>query len=270
MIEKSLISLNGLEFVMTYRGSTLERRENLRGILRHLDSTYSDYTVYLIEADATPTFHWSGLGDEKIRHVFVCDNGPFPKARLCNLGARMCTGDIICFHDADMISNPDYLPLCINAIRHGTASDALCPFTNVINVTGVYRDAFIASGDYAILKPFLESDRPEEMEILYANTPGAIVLIKRSDYMRVGGYDPRFIGWGGEDDDLLTRAVRLGVRWHSVPDANASLFHLHHDNTSRHAAIAAAERNREAAAETHALSQEELEARAAELAKYFD
>lgn len=269
MSENSLISLGGLELIMTYRGATQERRDNLRGVLRHLDSTYSDYTVYLIEADATPTFHWSGSGDKKIRHLFIHDDGPFPRARLCNLGAKLCTGDVICFHDADMVANPDLFPACVDALRYGAHSDALCPFLRVINVAGVFREAFIRSGNYSALKPYLEADLAEGMALLYANTAGGIVLIKRAEYRRVGGHDPRFIGWGGEDDDLLTRATRLGVRWHSVPEQRAALFHLHHDAASRRDAIAAAERNREAAARTGAMPLVELQARAAELAKYF-
>ncbi len=270
MSENERISLGGLEIIMTYRGATQERRENLRGVLRHLDLAYCDYVLYLLEADATPTFHWSGFGDEKIRHIFIHDDGPFPKAKLCNLGARLCTGNIICFHDADMIANPEYMPLSIASLTDGTASDALCPFLRVINITGDFRSDFIRSGNYAALEEYLESDLPDGMEVLYENTPGAIVLMKRSEYMRVGGYDPRFTGWGGEDDDLLTRATRLGVRWHSIPESRAALFHLHHDATSRQDAIAAAQRNREAAAQTHAMPLPELEARAAELAKYFD
>ncbi|WP_244815107.1 galactosyltransferase-related protein [Caballeronia sp. Lep1P3] len=270
MSQSRRISLGGLEIIMTYRGATQERRDNLRGVLRHLHRTYSDYIVYLIEADATPTFHWSGIGDENIRHLFVPDSGPFPKAKLCNLGARMCTGEVICFYDADMVANPEILPLAVNALKEGKNSDALCPFLRVINITGDYRKDFIDSGNYDLLNPYVDADLPDDMQVLYENTPGAIVLIKRSEYRRVGGYDPRFIGWGGEDDDLLTRASRLGVRWHSLRETQASLFHLHHDSTSRHAAIEAAQRNVEAAAETHALSLPELEARAAELARYFD
>ncbi|MDR5737416.1 MULTISPECIES: galactosyltransferase-related protein [unclassified Caballeronia] len=269
MSEKKLISLHGLEMIMTYRGSTQERRENLRGVLRHLNLTYSDYTLYLMEADATPTFHWSGLGDEKIRHVFVHDDGPFPKAKLCNLGARLCTGEVICFHDADKIANPEYLPLCIHAIKNGVSSDALCPFLRVFNVTNALRKDFIDAGNYALFEPYLETALPEAMEMLYENTPGAIVLIKRADYVRVGGYDPRYTGWGGEDDDFLSRAIRLGVRWHSIQEPRAALFHLHHDSTSRRDALIAAERNRQAAAETRDMPLPKLEARAAELAKYF-
>ncbi len=209
---------------------------------------------------------------QKSATYFIREDGPFPKAMLCNLGARMCAGKIICFHDADMIANPHYFPLCVNAVRHGMSSDALCPFLSVIHQYGRrLRNAFIESGDYANLRPYVEGDLPDDMRLLCFTTTrrAPIVIIKHADDIRVGGYDPRFIGWGGEDDELLTRATRLGVRWHSVPDAGAVLFHLHHDTNSRLGALAAAEQNRAAASEAHTLPQADLEARAAELAKYF-
>jgi predicted glycosyltransferase involved in capsule biosynthesis len=270
MNQSDLISLQGLELIMTYRGSTQERRDNLQGVLRHLKNTYRDYTLYLIEADKAPTFQWSDLADYNLRHVFVHDNGPFPKARLCNLGVRMCTGDVICFHDADMIANPEYFSRSMDLLKFGTGSDALCPFLRVINVDGDFRERFIESGDYRILEPYLESEHPEGIKLLYNNTAGAIVFFKRAEYRRVGGYDPRYVGWGGEDDDLLTRAARLGVRWHSLPNQRAALFHLHHDAASRVEAIEAAEANVAFAAETASMPQADLEARAAELSRYFD
>jgi GT2 family glycosyltransferase len=269
MSQPELLSLEGLELIMTYRGSTRERRENLRGVLRHLRRTYRDYTVYLIEADSTPTFHWSGPADANIRHVFIHDDGPFPKAMLCNLGVRLCTGKLICFHDADMIANPHYLSRLVRAMNREDNSDAVNPFLRVINVRADWREEFIDTGDYHNLEPYLEGELPEGMEMLYTNTPGAIVLFRRSEYMRVGGYDPRYIGWGGEDDDLLWRAGRLGVRWHSISDSRAALFHLHHGSASRADAIAAAECNRTAAAETATMPLADLEARAAELSRYF-
>ncbi|WP_250514040.1 glycosyltransferase family 2 protein [Caballeronia sp. INDeC2] len=271
MTETNLISLRGLELIITYRGASQERRDNLRGVLRHLDRTYSDYQLWLIEADAAPTFSWSELGDPKIRHLFIHDTGPFPKARLVNLGALMAKSEIICMHDADMIANPFYMKGALDALMDQNSSDALCPFTRVLNVSGNRRLSFIESGDFNEFAPFLECDLPDEINLLYANTPGAINLFKRADFIRVGGLDPSFIGWGGEDDDLFSRAARLGVRWHALSDSQAALFHLNHDSASR---VEISEeqlsaKNREMAYRTAEIPIEELEARAAELAKYF-
>jgi len=243
MTETSLISLRGLELIITYRGASQERRDNLRGVLRHLNRTYSDYQIWLIEADAAPTFSWSEFGDSKIKHVFIHDTGPFPKARLVNLGALM----------------------------DQNSSDVLCPFTRVLNVSGNRRQSFIESGNFDEFAPFLASDLPDDMSLLYVSTPGAINFFRRAEFIRVGGLNPGFIGWGGEDDELFVRAARLGVRWHSFSNLQATLFHLNHDSASRtqlvHEELTA--RNRQMAFQTDDIPMEELEARAAELAKYF-
>lgn len=271
MTESSLISLRGLELIITYRGADQERRDNLRGVLRHLHRTYSDYQIWLIEADAAPTFAWSELSDPKIRHLFVHDTGPFPKARLVNLGVLMTKSPIICMHDADMIANPPYMKFSVDALMDRDASDALCPFTRVLNVSGNRRDSFIQSGDYSEFAPFLEGDLPDEVNLLYVNTPGAINLFRREHFIRVGGLDPRFVGWGGEDDDLFIRAARLGVRWHALAGPPATLFHLNHGSALRVETIGQAHsaKNRELAFRTDEIAIEELEAHAAQLSKYF-
>jgi len=271
MTENNVISLRGLEMIITYRGANHERRDNLSAVLRHLARTYSDYQIWLIEADATPRFDWCEFGDPRIRHLFVHDTGPFPKARLVNLGALMAKSPMICLHDADMIANPSFMKAALDALIDCNNSDALCPFTRVLNVSGNRRQSFIESGDFAEFAPFLESDLPDEISLLYANTPGAINLFKRAEFIRIGGLDPGFIGWGGEDDDLFLRAARLGVRWHALSDPKAALFHLHHDSASRLQICEEEDsaRNRRMASRTGEISIEELEARAAELAKFF-
>jgi hypothetical protein len=46
--------------------------------------------------------------------------------------------------------------------------------------------------------------------ILYAGTFGKIAMA-RENFMRLGGYDEQFIGWGYEDADMRRRAARLGL-----------------------------------------------------------
>jgi hypothetical protein len=53
------------------------------------------------------------------------------------------------------------------------------------------------------------------------------VGVWRSDVERVNGFDERFEGWGGEDDDLRTRLVQAGVTMRSIRDLSVS-YHLWH------------------------------------------
>lgn len=50
---------------MSYRGSSIDREDALYTVLRHLDLTYKDYKILLLEADNTPKFNWDKLADKK-------------------------------------------------------------------------------------------------------------------------------------------------------------------------------------------------------------
>lgn len=262
------LSLQHIDLIVPYREGSQERRDNLYGVLRHLVETYRDCSIWLMEADARPHFDWSRLGDASIRHVFIHHDGPFPKARLCNMGARLANSRVLCFHDADSVAMPHALVGAVDGLLHGTASDAICPYWSVINVEGSVRRRFLDTADVGPLSSLDPATLPPETALLYASANGGVVLFKRQDYLRVGGYNEHLEGWGGEDDELLRRATRLGVRWHSfVPP----LIHLHHDTASRSAWIEAT-RNSENVRRADAIvgmSDEAVQALAVELSAQF-
>ena len=222
-----------MDIIVTYRGANADRRANLRAVLRHLDRTYEDYTLWLLEADRAPTFNWGELADEKVRHVFIYDAGPFPKAKLCNMGMRLTRSAIVCLHDSDMIAPPAIMKFCVDDLLNRGATDVWCPFEHIVNVAGELREQFSATGDFSLLDPYRETHAPfaTDMTLLYDSNSGGINLMRRETFQLIGGFDDRFTGWGGEDNDILCRARRLNIRWHSI--AARRMFHLHHDSPSR-------------------------------------
>lgn len=230
------LSLRDLDIVIPFRQSSEERRENLHAVLAHLALTYSDYRVWLMEADVTPKFDWALAADMNVRHIFVPHGGRFPKAALCNMGARLSRSPVICFHDADSLANPSLMSYCVGAMLDHDKSDALCAYGTVINVSGKLKQSFIEDPSYAIFSELKMEDLPVDAQILYMSANGGIVFFHRGAYVRVGGYNEQLEGWGGEDDELFSRATRLGLAWHSFP--GWPLIHLHHGSASRNEAIA--------------------------------
>lgn len=231
-IEK--ISLRNIDIVVSYREANEERRENLYAVLAHLAHTYADYRLWLMEGAAEPSFDWMRLKDPKIRHVFIAHAGPFPKSMLYNAGVRLCLSPVICFHDADSVARPAVLRECVDALLDRQDCEVLCPYWSVINVAGALKQSFVEEPDYERLASIHDASLPADANQMYATANGGIVLFKKQEYIRVGGYNARIEGWGGEDDELLRRAGRLGLRWHSV---HTPLVHLHHDSNSRAAHI---------------------------------
>ncbi|WP_422097805.1 galactosyltransferase-related protein [Variovorax sp.] len=268
MAEATKTSLRDIDIIVSYREANEERRENLYTVLAHLAHTYTDYRLWLLEAAAMPSFDWNRLGDPNIRHVFVPHDGPFPKSMLYNTGVRLARSPVICFHDADSIAMPWAMRACVDALLEGPDSDALCPYWSVINIAGALKQDFMADPDHARLAAIDPKNLPEDAIVLYPNANGGIVFFKRGEYIRVGGYNARLEGWGGEDDELLRRASRLGVRWHSM---DVPLFHLHHDSASRqeHKEGIRDTQNQRAPEAIVDMSQDEVEALARELSGFF-
>ena len=58
-----------------------------------------------------------------------------------------------------------------------------------------------------------------------------LVVCQREDFLRIGGYDEVFRGWGAEDRDLYARLERLGCR--RRPFAAGGLRAIAHDDAQR-------------------------------------
>ena len=59
---------------------------------------------------------------------------------------------------------------------------------------------------------------------------GALVLFRREFYMLLGGWDERFLGWGGEDNAMDIKVARAQIQPLVLNIADG--FHLHHARTN--------------------------------------
>jgi GT2 family glycosyltransferase len=55
---------------------------------------------------------------------------------------------------------------------------------------------------------------------------GGLVIVQRDYLQLLGGWDERFLGWGGEDDAMSLKVARAGIQVHVMQ--NAPAYHLHH------------------------------------------
>lgn len=225
---------------MAYRQASPERAENLRATLGFLQRTYCDFDLVLVEGDATPRFDLHGLRAANLLYHFVEDPGPFNKARLLNLGARVSRSPVICFHDADMIGWPHLMRHAVDVLLDADISDVRTPHWSILNVAGGLKRRFCRTLDFAVFGAIDATALPPDVTRLYDNQSSGVTFWQKAKFIACGGYHEGFADWGGEDDELLMRATRLGLRWHSVPPPT---FHLHHDAADRTGHLARAHRD---------------------------
>ena len=262
----SKISLHNVDIIMSYRGNTSEREENLYAVLHYFDLAHSDYTIWLMEADAVPKFDWHRLSNPRVQHVFTYNNGPFPKAHLYNLGAKISQCEALFFMDIDCVPNPHVLSSCIYNILTVPDNDVICPYHGAINVTGDTKQRFLQAPSFDLFKGISKTALTDDTSMLYEGSMGGAFIFRRSTFIRIGGLDTSFIGWGGEDNELFFRSQRLGVNWVSM---DTPLFHLHHDSTSRDEWTAKAEANARRAYLSQTMPMSELESHTERLKRFF-
>lgn len=221
--------------------------DRLRVLLRALDQQAGGVRFEAIVADdgsPVPPPVPDGLG-------FACtvvrqpDLG-FRAAAAHNLGAERAAGEFLLFLDADTLPTATYLRAMVDRLRaidegHG------------VLVVGRRRHAALGGVPAGTVLAFLRTGgepppvigdlgEPRWLRDGYARTAdlhrsgdedfrlviSAVLGVDRRVWAAAGGFDPSFVGYGGEDWDLAWRAWLAGadrahapdaVAWHDGPDA---------------------------------------------------
>jgi len=158
-----------------------------------------------------------------VRLVRQVDLG-FRAAAARNLGAAAATGEVLVFLDADTTPEPGF----VDAIVRRAAA---CP--DVLAV-GRRRHADLSGDGRELPEPtWLTEAYAASADLLHADgrsfrfVISAVLAVRRELFDDLGGFDERYVGYGGEDWDLAYRAWNAGavlvheraaVAWHDGPD----------------------------------------------------
>jgi hypothetical protein len=124
---------------------------------------------------------------------------PYNRGWALNAGVRAARGEIVVLHDADMI-----VPQRFAAAIHERMSRGL---------DALRLPRFIFYLDEPTSRLIAEERRmPARLAVdqIVANNPTPIALT-RDAYLRIGGHDEAFYGWGAEDNEFLDRARTLRI-----------------------------------------------------------
>lgn len=186
----------------------------------------------------------------RLVHVRQRDGG-WRKARILDLAAREASGEYLVFLDGDSIPRRGFLQAMRRAALPGwfLASKRLHLSRRLSERVLEHRipvwrwsaprwlllhprEVLTSDRELArpgLLLPVRDRRRPwrgGEFTPPY-DAFGFCFGVWRADFERVGGFDLRFTGWGGEDEDIAARLRRLGLRcgW---PGPRATMLHLWH------------------------------------------
>jgi len=167
--------------------------------------------------------YWSRISGFRVLEG-VHEDGPFNRSMAINqAAAQRFWDDVAVVADADsFVPERKLIEACEVARDSGKL---VCPFTFVLQLGESFTRSLIA-GPVTEIKYFdAEHVRTKPIE-----TQSNTLVVPRALWDEIGGFDERFVGWGGEDNAFWRAAeIRRGGQVIRLPGA---VFHLWHEPAS--------------------------------------
>jgi hypothetical protein len=144
---------------------------------------------------------------------------PFSKTLAVNRAFARSTGDVIGMLDADVWVDVEHTREAVDLIARGEAR-WVKPANKVFRLTEAATHRLLAQPP-TIPFPSHARDDFESVRKIW----GLYHLFPRAAFEAIGGYDPRFRGWGGEDTAAI---AAMDTLWGEHTMLVHPLYHLHH------------------------------------------
>jgi len=226
-----------ISFIVHYRKDTEERVKNLHIVYDYYKAIYPNSEFIFVEDDSQKTIHKIIKKEDK--YIFHKNDGVYNKCLSYNKGLKEATSDVVCFLDIDCLVSIDSLT---KGVTLSSKKDIICIGYNrtAIYLEHEFKSQLYDKKGHELFK-FIESNidltkvYTGYKNNLYAvgNTQavGGCLIGRKETFNKINGFNPNFIGWGYEDNEIISRAGLLDVTVKQLGNAASSwiLFHLPHE-----------------------------------------
>jgi hypothetical protein len=210
-----------VSFIIGHRGA--ERVPHLLATVRSiLAQSGAHVECLLVEQAWEPTL--TGRLPARVRHLHTrppTPDMPYARAWAFNRGAREARGEILVFHDNDILVPADYAAELVRLTGRGYEAARLQRYVFYLDAHDT--DALFRTGALP---------RRLTPELARQNCDGGTLAVRRDAYFALGGHDETFIGWGGEDNEMFDRCRTLKC----YPFGYLPFLHLYHAPQPGHGA----------------------------------
>jgi predicted glycosyltransferase involved in capsule biosynthesis len=164
------------------------------------------------------------------KYYFVPGEGIFHKTYLLNIGLSYVKTKFVMAYDIDLIPYQDCLSKHLN-LTINNHSFLVTGYRLMLNES--YLEDFNQLESYAQQGEISNEDQPTALKknLISFEKMGVLPIFETEKLLKIGGWDENFLGWGGEDQDLIQRyCLTYNYTMCKVPEL--VYLHLKHDYES--------------------------------------
>jgi len=226
-----------ISFIIHFRKDTEHRMDNLSIVYDYYKTIYPNSEFIFVEDDSQERIKHLIHNDDK--YIFFNNSGTYNKCIGYNMGLKQASNDVVCFLDIDCLVSIDSLLKCVSLSKketicigyNGTAIYLQHKLKNEIcdqRGTQLYKSIV----DNVDKENVYTGYRDENYAVGNTQAVGGCLVGKKSAFERINGFNPNFIGWGYEDNEIISRAMQLEVSVARISNTTPLwwLLHLPHEN----------------------------------------
>lgn len=204
-------------YVINHRNGDVDRTRNLIHTCKYIKSV--GFEVLVIEQDSEKRIELLCL-ELDVKYAFIYNSGLFNRSWGFNCFRNFITADKVFLADNDIIINKNVLWDTVKTLDY---YDVVRPFNGIV-----------LDCDNTETIDFIDNDKQpvftnNKLRNIFNFSGGVCSFRVESFYDKIGGFDERFEGWGGEDDEMHKHLSELKLDKYSF---DVFGIHLHHSRNN--------------------------------------
>lgn len=237
---------NNITFVTHLRYDNPDRINNLQIMIDYYSQNFPESKFIFIEDDYEHNKNFDKVKWKKgsTSYYFLKNTGTYHRTKALNYGFNEAKTPIVVSMDTDCIVSNKSILECEQKLLNGVT--AAWPYNGYfIDVDYNLKNFFTQNSlDYNILLSNLDGRLELPICANYKNYSvrctstvhlgvGGIVMFNKELFLKIGGYNENFVGWGCEDNEVEYRLKTLNRLYYRDKDKSSICFHLYHAQAQR-------------------------------------
>jgi len=229
-----MINLSDLTIVIPFRYDTEDRIENLRNVIRYFNMYFRGHE-FIIYEDGPIQYGSEFSAHSNVYYRFTENRDLLHRTKMLNDGAKQSNRAYVTLYDTDVVFRPEKIASTMELLRQGQSF--VFPYNGVfLDISGENKVKFLADLDFSLLPDVPPTNKLKDVvgkqfsnsvtcSGVHYKSCGGATFFNRDVFLICGGYNEQFISWGFEDNEIVSRFVKLG---HAPVRTQGNLFHLSH------------------------------------------